>query len=105
MATLAEMLLGKGHELAIYDREVMLARLHGSNRAYIEHTIPHISRLMRSSVGDAIEHAELIVIAKRSQEYSEPLRKLANGRRVIDLASLFVRPIKEGGTDYEGICW
>ena len=29
-----------------------LARLHGSNRAYIEHTIPHISRLMKASVDE-----------------------------------------------------
>ncbi len=33
IAELIEMLLGKGHEVAIYDREVSLARLHGSNRA------------------------------------------------------------------------
>ena len=52
IATLVEMLLGKGHEVAIYDREVLLARLHGSNRAYIEQTIPHISRLMKASVDE-----------------------------------------------------
>ena len=46
-----------------------LARLHGSNRAYIEQTIPHISRLMKPSVDSALEDAELIVIAKRSPEY------------------------------------
>ncbi len=103
IATLVEMLLGKGHEVAIYDREVLLARLHGSNRAYIEQTIPHISRLMKASVDDAIEGAELIVIAKRSAEFSEPVQEFANGRRVIDLVSLFAG--QEGGADYEGICW
>ena len=105
IAALVEILVGKGHEVAIYDREVLLARLHGSNRAYIEQTIPHISRLMKPSVESALEEAELIVIAKRSPEYTEPLRLFSNGHRVIDLASLFAGPIEEGRGLYEGICW
>ena len=105
IATLVEILLGKGYSVAIYDREVSLSRLHGSNRAYIEQTIPHISRLIRPSVASAIEDAEIIVIAKRSPEYAEPLRQLANGAKVIDLASLFSAGIGVGRTDYEGICW
>ena len=105
IATLVEVLLGKGHEVSIYDREVMLARLHGSNRAYIEQTIPHISRLMKPSVDSALQDAELIVIGKRSAEYREPLRRFANGHHVIDLASLFATPADRESMDYEGICW
>ena len=105
IAALVELLLGKGHEVSIYDREVMLARLHGSNRAYIEQTIPHISRLMKPSVDSALQDAELIVIGKRSAEYREPLRRFANGHRVIDLASLFAAPAEREAMDYEGICW
>ena len=82
-----------------------LARLHGSNRAYIEQTIPHISRLMKPSVDSALDDAELVVIAKRSPEYLEPLNRLANGRRVIDLASLCAGPVQKGERHYEGICW
>lgn len=103
IAALVEMLLGKGHEVTIYDREVLLARLHGSNRVYIEQTIPHIGRLMKPSVETAVEDAELIVVAKRSNEYRESLARLRNGHPVIDLASLF--GAQEGGPNYEGICW
>jgi len=105
IATLVEILLGKGYSVAIYDREVSLSRLHGSNRAYIEQTIPHISRLIKPSVESAIEDAEIVVIAKRSPEYTEPLRQLANGAKVIDLASLFSAGNGIGRSDYEGICW
>jgi GDP-mannose 6-dehydrogenase len=105
IATLTEILIGKGHDVAIYDREVLLARLHGSNRAYIEQIIPHISCLLKTSVDSALENAELIVIAKRSPEYIEPLRQFSNGHRVLDLASLFAGPVQEGSGQYEGICW
>jgi GDP-mannose 6-dehydrogenase len=105
IATLVELLVGKGHEVSIYDREVLLARLHGSNRAYIEQAIPHISRLMKASVDSALENAEVIVIGKRSAEYQEPIRRLANGHHVIDLASLFAAPTDRAAMDYEGICW
>jgi GDP-mannose 6-dehydrogenase len=105
IAALVEILLGKGHKVAIYDREVLVARLHGSNRLYIEHTIPHIACLMKASVASALEDAELIVVAKRSPEYMEPLRQFSNGHRVLDLASLFAGPVQEGRGQYEGICW
>ena len=104
MAELAEMLIGKGFEVAIYDREVSLARIHGSNRTYIEHVIPHISSLLKGSVEEALVEAEVIVVAKRSQEFQKALAIRPSDKRVIDLAGLL--KIDEKGYDgYEGICW
>jgi GDP-mannose 6-dehydrogenase len=105
IAELIEILIGKGHQITIYDREVSLARLHGSNRAYIEHTIPHISCLMKGSIDGALEGAEVIVVAKRSEEFEEALRRTANGRCVVDLVSLLSLPSDRKEHAYEGICW
>ena len=47
---LAERLLGKGYELKIYDPNVIAARLTGANKEYIDHVIPHLSRLLVPSL-------------------------------------------------------
>jgi GDP-mannose 6-dehydrogenase len=105
IAELIEILIGKGHEVAIYDREVSLARLHGSNRAYIEHTIPHISRLMKTSLESALEGSEVVVVAKKSPEFEEKLKGSLNGHCVVDLVSILSDTDEQKGHGYEGICW
>jgi len=105
IAELTEMLIGKGYQVSIYDREVSLARLHGSNKAYIEHTIPHISCLMKSSLESAIDESEVVVVAKRSPEFEETLRHRNGASCVIDLVSVFGDPDASQKGNYEGICW
>ena len=58
---IAERLLGKGYELKIYDPNVSLARLTGSNKEYIESVIPHIARLLVHSL-DELASCKLIII-------------------------------------------
>jgi GDP-mannose 6-dehydrogenase len=101
MVTLVERLIGKGLKLAIYDREVELARLFGANREFIENEIPHISSLMRKELEVVIDDSEVIVIGKRDEEF----RSLAgsSGRYVIDLVRLIER--EETKESYQGICW
>ena len=103
MVSLIETLIGKGMQLAIYDRDVSLARLFGANREYIEREIPHISQLMRASVQEVLESADVIVIGNKAAEFREIEGKLREGQTVIDLVRLF-----EGRTSddsYQGICW
>ena len=61
---IAERLLGKGYGLRIYDPNVFLARLTGSNKEYIERVIPHLSRLLVSSLDD-LAGADLVLVAHR----------------------------------------
>lgn len=102
MVTLIETLLGKGIELVIYDRDVSLARLFGSNKAYIEEEIPHIAKLMRGTIDEVLESANTIVIGNRSEEFRQIESRLRPGQTVIDLVRLFQRTSGDG---YQGICW
>jgi GDP-mannose 6-dehydrogenase len=102
MVTLIETHIGKGLELVIYDRDVSLARLFGSNREYIEHEIPHIAKLMRGSIDEVLNAADTIVIGNKSDEFRQIESRLRAEQTVIDLVRLFDRP---SGKGYQGICW
>ncbi|MGH6913683.1 MAG: nucleotide sugar dehydrogenase, partial [Geminicoccales bacterium] len=52
---LVERLLGKGHEIRIFDRNVNLSRLVGANRAYIYEHLPHIAKLMVDGVDEVVD--------------------------------------------------
>jgi GDP-mannose 6-dehydrogenase len=103
MVALIEMLIGKGMQLAIYDRDVSLARLFGANKEYIEREIPHISQLMRESVREVIEHSDVLIIGNQAEEFREIEGQLRDGQKVIDLVRLFGGRVSDGS--YEGICW
>ena len=102
MVTLIETLIGKGLDLVIYDRDVSLARLFGSNREYIEHEIPHIAKLMRGSIAEVLEGSETIVIGNKSEEFRQIESGLRPDQTVVDLVRLFDRPSDDS---YQGICW
>lgn len=102
MVTLIETLIGKGLELVIYDRDVSLARLFGSNREYIEQEIPHIAKLMRGSIDEVLGASDTIVIGNKSEEFRQIESSLRPDQTVIDLVRLFDRP---SGNGYQGICW
>src|ERR1044072_8232696 len=102
IVTLIETLLGKGIQLVVYDKEVSLARLFGANKEYIERQIPHIAQLMRSSIDEVLEFAEVLVIGNNAEEFRQIEQKQREGQVVIDLVRLFDKTSDE---TYQGICW
>ncbi|MCB0121520.1 MAG: nucleotide sugar dehydrogenase [Caldilineaceae bacterium] len=104
---LAERLIGKGFDLHIYDREVALSRLHGSNRNYIDQAIPHISSLMQPSIEAIMQRSETVVVAKKlsTQESATLFKLLRPDQSLIDLVRLNGRTLQEGESPYYGICW
>src|SRR3982750_1667373 len=103
MVALIETLIGKGMQLAIYDRDVSLARLFGANKEYIEREIPHISQLMRASVEEVLEHAEVLIVGNKAEEFRDIAGRLREEQTLIDLVRLFEG--RTSGGAYEGICW
>jgi GDP-mannose 6-dehydrogenase len=104
MVALIEMLIGKGRDLIIYDRDVSRAQLIGSNRDYIEREIPHIWSLVRGSVNEVVDGAETVVIGNASGEFRDVESRLRDDQTVIDLVRIF-GPRASNGASYQGICW
>ena len=71
MVTLVETLIGKGCDVQIHDPNVVMARLKGANRRYIEHEIPHMASLLCDSVDDLVAHAEVLVFGATSDGCGE----------------------------------
>ncbi len=103
LVLLAERLLGKGYELLIYDRNVNLARIFGSNKAYIEKEIPHIEKVFATSVAEVVHSSEVIVIGNDDPEYVGALKGIKD-RQIVDLARITENPSAQGA-NYHGICW
>lgn len=101
---LIEFLLGKGYQLKVYDESVSLARLHGSNRAYINQTVPHIARLMEESLDTVLDWSEAIVIGNHCRPLKSSLEKIRADQTVIDLVRISENGNPRNG-NYQGICW
>jgi GDP-mannose 6-dehydrogenase len=102
---LVKRLLGEGRQIRIWDDNVSLGRLIGSNRQYIEEVIPHIGSLLSTSLADVLQDAEVVVIGTRGVDRDELRRCLRPDHKVIDLVNL-ERASRPGASgDYEGICW
>jgi GDP-mannose 6-dehydrogenase len=104
MVALIETLIGKGLQLAIYDRDVSLAKLFGANKQYIEREIPHISQLMRGSIDEVLNDSEVLVIGNKAKEFRAIEGKIRKEQILIDLVRLFEKPVGGDGL-YQGICW
>jgi len=101
---LAESLLGKGCSLKIYDKNVSIARLVGSNKDYIEGQIPHLSSLLCDTIEEVIDQSEVIVVGNQGPEFAAALERCRPEQIVIDLVRVAV-PGALLQAEYRGICW
>jgi GDP-mannose 6-dehydrogenase len=103
LVDVVEAVLGKGYDVKIYDANVSVAKLFGANKEYIEREIPHLDRLLCTNIADVLNHAEVLVIGNRSDEFKAALTMLRPGQKVLDLVRILPQPPATG--DYHGLCW
>ncbi|KPW25037.1 GDP-mannose 6-dehydrogenase [Pseudomonas cannabina pv. alisalensis] len=104
LVELAEMLIGKGFDLSIFDSNVEYARVHGANKDYIESKIPHVSSLLNSDFDQVINDSDIIILGNRDERFRALANKTPEGKRVIDLVGFMANATTEDGRA-EGICW
>lgn len=101
---LVERLIGKGHDIRIYDRHVAESRLIGANRQYMEQSVPNLSKLLVSDLSELQPFAELVIVSQRSPEYAAFGQELlARNIPLLDLVRLYPDPPRS--PLYKGIVW
>jgi GDP-mannose 6-dehydrogenase len=104
LVTLAEQLIGKGMQLSIYDPQVHLAQLIGSNRSFVEKHLPHIGQMLRSNIEDVVHASDLLVVGFGGSVVHDALVQHSRGDQVIlDLVNLPDRAAISA--EVEGLCW
>jgi GDP-mannose 6-dehydrogenase len=98
-------LLGEGCECRIWDESVRLGQLVGSNRQFIEDTIPHIGMLLCATMEEAVDFAEIVILGTKLANREDLERRLKPGVMVLDLVNLDKQHRVRSLQFYEGICW
>jgi GDP-mannose 6-dehydrogenase len=104
LVLLAETLLGKGFELRIFDPQVFLGNLFGTNKDFIQRLIPHLGQLLTRNLEDLIAQAEVIVIGSRTPGLEDLWGLIRNDQIIIDLVHSFSGEKQPVGK-YQGISW
>ncbi len=100
---LIKRLLGEGCQVKVWDKDVSLGRLAGSNRQYIEEVIPHIGSLLSADMAEVIHDSDVVVIGTKIEK-ADLAKLLSSAQIVIDLVNLDPSR-RPPAASYEGICW
>jgi len=65
LVMLVEQLLGKGYAVTIYDPQLSLGAIVGTNRAYLEEHIPHVASLLVASAPQVVDSSQVLVIGQK----------------------------------------
>lgn len=94
-----EILLGKGFDISIYDKNVNQSQLIGANKEYIDSKVPHFSKLLKTDFNKMLGNIDLLIInAKDEQHYSLILER--KELQIIDLKNIKMLTTH---THYEGL--
>lgn len=102
LVSLAEILIGRGCDLKIFDPNVHYASLYGSNKAFIDAELPHLKRILVDA-DSALDHGDIIVFAHDAHYYKEQIGKIKPHQKVFDLVRI-ANPSDFLG-EYNGLYW
>lgn len=81
---LVEALVSNGRDLRVFDPQIRLDQIYGSNRRFILSAIPHVERLLDCRLEDTLAWAQHLVVAQKpAPVYAEQIRR--SGLPMLDL--------------------
>lgn len=97
-----EALSGKGCDICIYDNNINISLLTGTNKEFINSRIPHLSSLMVSDIQKLIDTCDVIIINTKENEFIPYLMETED-KIIIDMVRLEESLLNK--SDYKGINW
>lgn len=97
-----ESLLGKGFEIRIYDKNVKVSELTGTNKDFIMAKIPHLQHFVSDDLEAVCRESDVLVVTNKEKEFAELLARYPN-KTVVDLVRQWKKVDYEG--HYEGLSW
>ena len=98
----AEALLGKGYEIHIYDKNVRISQLTGTNADFIAAKLPHLHEIISDDLDAVCAESDVLVITNKEKEFSDVPARYPH-KCIVDLVRQFTELDYEG--NYEGISW
>ncbi len=86
VVSMLEQLIGKGKDLRVFDPNIQLSSIYGSNRNFILGTIPHIERLMVPEISELLRWSDYLVVAQKQKPEIENAIK-RSGLPTLDLTA------------------
>jgi GDP-mannose 6-dehydrogenase len=103
MVEVAQNLLGHGYQVRIYDPQLNLARIVGSNKRVIDTRMPHLASLLHEDLASALGREGLVLAAQKCATVSELSKCLTAQHHVLDVNGW--PELRKLAASYEGLCW
>lgn len=97
-----ESLLGKGFEIRIYDKNVKVSELTGTNKDFIMAKIPHLQHFVSDDLEAVCRESDVLVVTNKEKEFADLLARYPN-KIVVDLVRQW-KNVDYAGR-YEGLSW
>lgn len=97
-----ESLLGKGFEIRIYDKNVKISELTGTNKDFIMAKIPHLQHFVSDDLDAVCRESDVLVVTNKEKDFADIPQRYPD-KVIVDL----VRQWKEVdyAGHYEGLSW
>jgi GDP-mannose 6-dehydrogenase len=103
MVEVAQNLLGRGYKIRIYDPQLNLVKLVGSNKRFIDTKMPHLASLLHDDLALAAGQQGLIVAAQRCASMADLAKVVTSRHCILDVNGW--PELRQLAAKYEGFCW
>ncbi len=99
---LTEILIGKGYEVDIYDKNILLSKEKGANKHLLDNELPHINARLKNDLNKVIKNSEILIIGNSDEKFRQ-INFLAHKDKIfIDLVRISTNTSQD---NYIGVAW